>query len=106
MSPITILFILIIALCIAVTVIINILTAKHSSLKDLQKELDAKRKKHLDLKHKPESAEEELQTLASEAEKAEQAYDAALSVYNDYIKRFPGVLAAQVLGFKSVSKGK
>jgi len=103
MSPITILFIIIIALCIAVTVIINILTAKHSSLKDLKKELDAKRKKHLDLQQQPEPAENELQTLASEVEKAQQAYDVALGGYNGYIKRFPGVVAARILGLKAVS---
>jgi len=103
MSPITILFILVIAMCIAVTIMINILTAKHSGLKDLQKDLDIKRKKYLDLQQQPESAEAELQLLASEVEKAQQDYGAALGGYNEYIKRFPGVVTARVLGFKAIS---
>jgi len=89
MSPITILFVLIIALCIAVTVVINILTAKHSNLKDLQKKLEAELRKQLD-------------SNSGEAEKARQDYDAALVVYNAYIARFPGVIAARILGFKAI----
>jgi len=91
MSPITILFILIIALCIAVTVVINILTAKHSDLKDKQKALEAKLREQAEL---------------AELEKARHDYDTAVSRNNEYIKRFPGVIAAGVLGFKAISTGE
>ena len=107
MSPLTFIFTAIIAVCVVVTVLINSLTAKHSSLRDSQKELESLLRLEARKSENPES-DEDLSDLdkAAKLEEAKQTYDAALEAYNESIKKFPGVVTAGVLGFKPIKSIK
>lgn len=80
MSSLTVFFAVIIAICTALTIMLNRIIGRLGNVEKSLKELEAQ--------------PEELS--------ARQTYDQAVARYNESIIRFPGVLVAGVFGFTAI----
>ena len=93
MSPVTVLFVLVITLSTFCTVLLNSLTAKLSRLEQSQRELEMQLKNQFDGLPEADNA----------VESAQLAYNTAVAVYNESINRFPGIIIAGIFGFTAIS---
>ena len=90
MSPLTLLFALVIIVCVVFCLLMNSVLAKLGRFERFHKEyLQA------------------IQDEDAEAKKtAQKATSNAVEVYNNSISRFPGIVVASLFGFKVVSYGR
>ena len=102
MSPLTIIFTIVIAVCVVVTVLINGVTSRYSRLRECQKRLDALSK----VRAKDRKPDEDAETSTDSYEEAKNDYDKALEAYHGVFDRFYWRVTAGVLGLKRVDSAK
>ncbi|MCL2398303.1 MAG: LemA family protein [Defluviitaleaceae bacterium] len=117
MTPLTFVLVAIIAICFVFTILFNSLTAKLGRVESKQTELETHFKKRFELsqelvklqeteaeKEKQEVLQNEIFQIEEILTSSQESFTAAVKEYNESISRFPCILIAQILGFKTIAE--